>query len=183
MMRITRHLLIGATALGLAMAAVACGDDDDNNKADVVADTTGDVAPDTTADTTGDVAPDTTADTTGDVAPDTVVTGACTNAADQTAIAANDPAAVASSKGQACFLSGKSEDAEFKQCTKEGVIADTGVTDGCADCYAEAALCAKNNCLAECLATAEQCATCREDAGCNAPFYTCSGLTPPASNQ
>ncbi|MEZ4266720.1 MAG: hypothetical protein R3F39_10105 [Myxococcota bacterium] len=175
MMRITRHLLIGATALALAFATVACDDDSNNNTGDVVAD----VTPDTTA----DVTPDTTADVVPDTTTDVVASGACTNAADQAAIAAKDPSAVASSKGQACFLSGKSEDAEFTQCTKEGVMEEvTGITGGCADCYAVAALCAKNNCLAECLGTPEACSACRETAGCNAPFYTCSGLTPPASN-
>lgn len=164
MMRITRHLLIGATALGFALAAVAC-DDGDKKTADVVADTTTDVKADTTADAT----------------PDAVATGACTNTADQTIIgaASPDPAAVAETEGKNCFLSGNAEDAAFRKCTKDAVIAQTSLSDSCADCYAGSALCAKNNCLAECLGGGAPCTDCRTTNGCTPDFYTCSGLTPP----
>jgi hypothetical protein len=167
MMRITRHLLIGATALCLGFAATACDDDGDNNTPDVVADVVADATPDTTADTT----------------PDTTAGGPCTNAADKAIIDKDDPSpsGIAQSEGTACFLGGATEDAAFRTCTKDAVVAGSGVSDACADCYAGSALCAKNNCLTECLGGGQPCVDCRTTNGCTSDFYTCSGLTPPAT--
>ncbi|MEZ4266174.1 MAG: hypothetical protein R3F39_07330 [Myxococcota bacterium] len=101
----------------------------------------------------------------------------CKSPADRSAISAGpDPAALAASKAQTCFLSGKSEDAEFTKCVEAALGTETTLSGECVTCYALAALCAKNNCLAECLGTPEACGACREKAGCNAGFYDCSGL-------
>lgn len=192
----TRALLCGLFALSFAFAA--CDDEDDPKPDTTTPDTT---APDTTApDTT---APDTTApdttepDTTApdtstpdttepDTAqpdttmPDTTPTGACTNAADMTIIQANNPSPtdIAGQCGINCLA-----DPDPQACALDcvingkGNIPGTGLSAGCAGCYAATVKCAIDNCVAVCLDPGSaECATCRENAGCNDAFYTCSGL-------
>lgn len=185
--------------LATALAFTACDDDDDNGGTDTspadTADTTGGettpetveetTAPDTTPpedtaqpDTTPpeDTAqPETTEDTTQ---PETTPTGACTNEADLAIIQANDPSGTAGQCGLACL-----GDADPRACSADcitngkGNITGTGLSDGCSGCYADTIKCAIDNCIPQCLDTASQaCADCRENAGCNAAFYACSGL-------
>jgi hypothetical protein len=102
---------------------------------------------------------------------------ACQNPSDQSALSAGpDPEGVADTEGLNCFLSGHTEDGPFAQCVAAALQANTALSVGCVYCYASAELCAKNNCLTQCLAASEICGACRESAGCTAAFYDCSGL-------
>ena len=74
-----------------------------------------------------------------------------------------------------CYLGGATEDEAYVQCATEGLIAATGVSEGCADCYVQNALCAKNNCLVPCLSDPVACEECRDENGCTSDFYTCAG--------
>ncbi|MEZ4266176.1 MAG: hypothetical protein R3F39_07340 [Myxococcota bacterium] len=104
---------------------------------------------------------------------------ACSNPSDQTVIGSDpNPADVASSEGQKCFLGGESGDAEFFECTKTALLEATDLSTGCAHCYAGNALCSKNNCLAECLGASAACQACRDAAGCTADFLACDGTAP-----
>lgn len=192
----TRALLCGLFAVSFGFAA--CDSDDDKPADTTTPDTT---TPDTstpdtstpdtsTPDTTepdtstpDTSTPDTTEPDTStpDTAqPDTTPTGACTNAADLAIIqAANpDPADVAGQCGLACL-----GDGDPRACSADcvangkGNITGTGLTADCSGCYADTIKCAIDNCVAVCLnPDSQECASCRENAGCNDAFYTCSGL-------
>ena len=105
--------------------------------------------------------------------------GMCMNAEDGAILGAVDVAAVTSDAATACYLGGATEDASYVACTSEALIDETGLTAGCVDCFVQSALCAKNNCLVECLSDPVACETCREENGCISAFYECSGLPVP----
>lgn len=175
--------LIAAGCCTLALGFNACDDDDDEPKADATS------ATETTAETT---APAETTEPTETVEEVTPVTDQCTNAADGAIIeAANpDPTSVAGRCGlEVCI---NAPNAEKPACVTECVINGndnpaipaTNLSAGCAGCYTIAVVCAFQNCVQNgaCLdAGSQACADCREDNGCNAAFYGCSGLTPPAN--
>ncbi|MFO0750119.1 MAG: hypothetical protein U1F43_31275 [Myxococcota bacterium] len=186
-MKITMARAFIAGCFTLALGFAACSDDTTTPKDTSTADTS--TTNDTTATTDA-----TTADTSVDTSTEDTAapTNMCTNTADlgiiqSTTGQANDPANVAQSCGLACLGSGDGSDAAVRTCASDcvsngkGTITGTGLSSGCAGCYADVVICAKNNCLAVCLDGGDDCAQCRETAGCNAAFYTCSGLTPPAN--
>jgi hypothetical protein len=108
-------------------------------------------------------------------------TGMCMNAEDGAIL--NDPemdvAGVTTDAATACYLGGATEDDAYVACTSEALIDETGLSDECADCFVQNALCAKNNCLVECLTDPVACETCRDENGCTSAFYECSGLPVP----
>ena len=125
---------------------------------------------------------DTTADDTA-ATDDTMVEGdtaawpaegACTNDADM-ALDLADVGAQTSTIATDCYLGGATDDEAYFQCATEGLIAATGVSEGCADCYVQNALCAKNNCLVPCLSDPDACTECRDENGCTDAFYMCTG--------
>ena len=101
--------------------------------------------------------------------------GACTNAADTALLDTTAKRDDVASKAGACGLQCLgSTDAD---CAKKCVVKDTGLSDGCATCYAETIACATKNCFAQCAADpgAAACVTCRMT-NCDPAFDTCSGL-------
>jgi hypothetical protein len=109
----------------------------------------------------------------------TMPPGMCMNAEDGAILASMDVADATSTAATDCYLGGATEDEAYVTCTSEALIDETGLTAGCVDCFVQSALCAKNNCLVECLSDPVACETCREENGCTSSFYECSGLAVP----
>lgn len=66
-----------------------------------------------------------------------------------------------------------------RECMRENAELEP-LSDACLECYLDSAACARQYCIAECLAgDSEGCDTCREDNGCTPDFYACSGLPNP----
>lgn len=149
------------------------------------------------------VAETTPAETTpSETAEEVAPSGACTDPTPDLAYIsahsgntdAKNPAKIAQDCGLACLAAGA--DAAVRTCAVDCItngktagattIEATDLTDECAGCYADVVICAKNNCLVPCLDTSPAgmaaCATCRQEKGCTAAFYVCSGLTPPPAN-
>ena len=73
-------------------------------------------------------------------------------------------------------LSGLSLDAD---CLLAGVTADTGLSDDCAMCFVDTAICGADNCLFECIDGGQDCIDCSTLAGCTAELEICTGLEAP----
>jgi hypothetical protein len=98
--------------------------------------------------------------------------GACTNGDDMSIIAETDITAVATEYAYQCLT-----DADIGACTAAGVTGDTGLSTGCALCYAEQVVCGAENCLGECISDSEAqaCVDCRNE-NCVPLFEPCSGI-------
>lgn len=188
-MRILLTLLCAAS-----LTFAGCSDDsggsttDAGNTADVIADAGDTTTVDDTA-TVDDTWTDATmmdgawTDTTtmdGTWTDDSVMpAGSCMNADDGQILATEDVAGATSTIATSCFLGGATEDDAYVACALEALITETELSEGCAGCFVDSALCAKNNCLTECLSDPVACEECRATNGCTASFYECSGLPVP----
>lgn len=107
------------------------------------------------------------------------LTGQCTNDTDLAIIEGGevDPTGVAGD----CGLNNIAA-ADPRTCATFCVKDGTDLSSGCSSCYAATVACAINNCLAQCAADpgSADCQTCRDDNGCTAAFYACSGLPEPS---
>jgi hypothetical protein len=67
-----------------------------------------------------------------------------------------------------------------KQCTYKVARIEQEVPEECLACYLDAASCASDNCLIQCLpGDSKECDKCRTDSGCNQPVPSCAGLPSP----
>jgi cysteine-rich repeat protein len=134
----------------------------------------------TGTDSTGSGTADTGTEDTGltDTGPeDTTVgptTDLCINAADR-AFLAGDGSSAVTDAAQACGL-GCLGDADPGACTGDCVATETGLSNGCAGCYAGVVVCAITNCLAPCAADPDSraCGDCQA-ANCIDEFNACTG--------
>ncbi|MCA9671053.1 MAG: hypothetical protein KC503_35895 [Myxococcales bacterium] len=100
----------------------------------------------------------------------------CLNAADgaklDTEAKRDDVASKAGSCGLNCL--GNPDN----NCAKDCVVKDTGLSDGCSQCYADTIACATKNCLTECVGgtSSPACVSCRMT-NCDPAFLACSGLS------
>ena len=126
---------------------------------------------DTGSDTGSDTGPSDTgvADTTP-----IVTTDLCINAADR-AVLAGDGAAMVADAAQGCGL-GCLGDADPGACAGDCVATETGLSNGCAGCYAGVVVCSITNCLAPCAADPDSraCGDCQA-ANCIDDFRACTG--------
>ena len=77
---------------------------------------------------------------------------------------------------QGCALNCVGEEA----CSKNCVVEDMGVSEGCGACFAGTISCTMKNCLLKCMDSERSgCLTCQE-ANCFGPFEVCAGLEPPS---
>lgn len=105
---------------------------------------------------------------TGEDAPVEGGSGACTNPADATIMAASD----FQSKVSDCATKNWGADPATKNC----VIKDTGLSDACATCFGAEIKCAATKCMTQCISdsNSQQCKDCRAQ-NCDPAFTTCSG--------
>jgi len=98
--------------------------------------------------------------------------GACTNGAD--AVVLNDPSKAIPAGVASCAQTNLGQEPATFECIK-----GLGLSDGCATCFDGSAQCIFKNCLASCIAGAENqaCIDCRA-MYCDVPFQACSGLAP-----
>ncbi len=132
--------------------------------------------PDTGTDPETDADPDPTADTgdaIGDI-PIEMPVDACTGTADQDIIGTTDVYGAAATCAMGC-LSAPS----MVTCVAPCLETSTGLTGDCAMCYGAAVQCSFESCLSECSLdpTGAACQACVAEAGCDAAFETCSGIT------
>lgn len=109
---------------------------------------------------------------------------ACRNAADCAIIDTDEVRELAKNCGLASR--GMESDCDvFEQFNLDCVITETsnkimapGLSEPCAQCYAETVVCGTQYCLSECAADADapECVSCQLEAGCRLPFERCSGL-------
>jgi hypothetical protein len=67
-----------------------------------------------------------------------------------------------------------------RQCVFEDMQIRARTSPECLDCAIDAASCASDNCLLQCLAgDSPQCDTCRIAAGCDQKVFSCGGLPAP----
>jgi len=111
--------------------------------------------------------------------PSADLSGQCTNDTDLAIIEGGtvDPTGVAGD----CGLNNIAA-ADPRTCATFCVKSGTELSSGCSSCYAATVACAINNCLAQCAADpgSADCGTCRDENGCTAAFYACSGLPDPS---
>lgn len=110
--------------------------------------------------------------------PSADLSGQCTNFTDLAIIDGGtvDPTGVAGD----CGLNNIAA-ADPRTCATFCVKSGTELSSGCSSCYAATVACAINNCLAQCAADpgSADCEVCRDENGCTAAFYACSGLAAP----
>jgi len=101
------------------------------------------------------------------------VGGACTNAADQQALA--DAADALQDAIGGCVFSCLGQP---QVCVEECVQETAAISDGCAVCFGTLVTCTVMNCAAQCFDPAgAACAECRAT-NCNAAFVECAGIEP-----
>jgi hypothetical protein len=101
------------------------------------------------------------------------VGGACTNAADQQALAEAEAALQDAIGGCVFSCLGQPQ-----VCVEECVQETAAISDGCAVCFGTLVTCTVMNCAAACFDPAgAACAECRA-ANCNAAFVECAGIEP-----
>lgn len=67
-----------------------------------------------------------------------------------------------------------------RDCVYEDAAIKDAVPEDCLNCTIDAAACAADNCLPQCIGgDSETCDTCRRDAGCDQSVFSCGGLPPP----
>lgn len=100
--------------------------------------------------------------------------GACDNPADLAIINAGGLETVFWDCSISCLGS-----PDFDQCVSDCLVSQTGLSQGCADCFGALSGCIVSNCLNSCFdPTSPECLECIEAAGCASGFETCSGLGP-----
>jgi hypothetical protein len=188
----TRFFMALGVLTMAGIVAVGCGGDDDTGNTGNAGTsskggetTTGGEAPSNGGETTAGGETTTGGQTTttggetaaggsnGNVSCDPSVMGVCQNATDCGPVASGQARMAAGSCGKSCLGSAN------KSCDVDCIIKATKMTNPCATCYADAAKCAANKCLAECIADPESdgCKKCQVDMGCRSDFDKCSGLT------
>src|SRR6478736_6795012 len=110
--------------------------------------------------------------------------GDCTSLSDTNTVCSNNMTQIVGNCGKSCLP-------EADQATCVAQCVQTAVTHGnsmplstaCLTCYGADVECAKAHCLVICGSnpSSADCAQCREDNGCAADFYACSGLPAPTS--
>ncbi|MCB9728278.1 MAG: hypothetical protein H6746_07345 [Deltaproteobacteria bacterium] len=90
------------------------------------------------------------------------------------------PGTVTLDQSARCLLKGASDDDALASCVKSAVVAETGLSDGCADCYASAAVCSHNRCAEACSEGAKACSDCLESSGCRNELFLCAGVGDPS---
>jgi hypothetical protein len=203
---LSTRLLSLLAAIALSTSLVACGDDEEettDSGSDAGADTDpgdGSSTPDTTDPTDGSTGTDTggTEDTSAPAptdcydggenggqpltvtqpTPPAGLTDACTNEADLAIIEGGtvDPTGVAGGCGLNNLGAG-----DARACALHCVEQGTELSLECSSCYAATVACAIINCVGQCAADpgSAECQACRDDSGCTAEFYACSGLPEP----
>lgn len=101
--------------------------------------------------------------------------GACTNAEDLAIIYGGGMDTVVLDCTVSCFGS-----PDLDQCVSDCLVTQTGLSQGCADCFGALSGCTVSNCFSECSInpSSPECLACLEAAGCTSDFGTCSGLGP-----
>jgi hypothetical protein len=103
--------------------------------------------------------------------------GACTNDADFAIVTTIDVQGVLSANAIECFdLLSFSLDPE---CLLEKLTDETALSDTCAQCFVDTAICGAEFCQAECIDGGEDCLECSAEAGCTAELELCSGVSQP----
>lgn len=97
-------------------------------------------------------------------------TGACNNSADLAIMA--DQAQLTSDVGGCAQKHFGAEPA-----TKDCIVQETGLSDGCSQCFADSAKCIISKCLSQCISNpqGQACTDCRV-ANCDPAFVACSGV-------
>ena len=110
-------------------------------------------------------------------------TGACTNATDMKLLDSAAKQTAIKGKATTCGL-GCTTDPDPKKCASACVVKATGLSTGCSACYAGIIKCTIDNCLTDCASdpNSKACTDCMTTNKCYTAFYTCSGLTPPATS-
>ena len=164
-----------------ALAAVACGSDDDSSpgsggksssagKSSTGGDSSGPVGG-ATEPGGGDTSTAAGAPSSGNVMCDPTQDGVCQNATDCPFIVDGTARITSGNCGKGCI--GKAE-----TCSRDCIVMKIAMTPECATCYADTVNCTIKNCTGECFADpeADVCKQCQVDSGCRAAFDTCSGL-------
>ena len=154
-----RILFILSLVFLVSVAVIGCGDEDDDNN---------------TPDATEEVAEEVTEEVAEEVVE---MVDMCTSDADMAIIGGGtvDVTAEATTCGMGCL-----SDADPGTCSVTCLTGSTGVSDGCAGCYAASVVCTIDKCVGQCAIdpASEECMTCRTENGCISDFFACSGLTP-----
>ncbi len=186
-----RFFFIGAVSLSVGTLA-ACGGDEDNDPSgtpDTGTDVTGDVTMDDTSDTSmeddtsdtsmEDTTPDVTPDTAADTGTDTGTPGPVDQClGDEDLAILWNPDIDATGEAQDCGLSCLGDE-DPGSCAGTCVVEATGLSEGCAGCYAGVVVCSIQNCLAPCAAdpTSEACTSCQAE-NCIDDYTACTGEIP-----
>ena len=174
--------IISALAL-VALSVAACGDDDEGGKNTGGNAGTGATSSDGGDPSTGDGGRDGTGATspnggappTMNVACDPEVEGVCQNERDCPLVESGEARLVAGECGLSCLLSGGDDPNCPLDCMLEERELD--MSDECATCYSEAAMCGIMECAAPCQAPeSAACQECLLESGCRETFNECSGL-------
>jgi hypothetical protein len=178
-----RQMAMGMALLASVIWSVGCSSDDDGGTTTGTTSTTTDGTTTDGATTGGDTATtDGGATTDGTGATTGGGTGtdgtACLNADDGAIVQSDlDVTGEATTCGLGCI--GKAD-----TCAGECVAEKTGLSGGCAGCYAEIINCTIANCVGACATDpgSDDCGTCQAENGCVQLFYDCSGLTEDAGD-
>lgn len=110
-------------------------------------------------------------------------TGACTNTADMALLDTAAKQTGVSAAAKKCGL-GCISDKNPATCATTCVVKDTKLSAKCSACYVGIIMCTMNKCLADCAVDPDSkaCTDCMTKNNCYTKFYTCSGLTPPATS-
>ena len=119
-----------------------------------------------------------------DFVAETADSGDCTSLSDTKTICSNNMPQIVGHCGQSCLT--EADQATCVAMCVQTTVAHDGLqplTNACLACYGADVECAKAHCLVICGSnpSGADCAQCREDNGCAADFYACSGLPEPTS--
>jgi len=138
-----------------------------------------------------DSEPNNTQKDTGTVTPDkgatqkdgTTAKGNCTNAADIKLLDTATKQTAVAGAATTCAL-GCLSDKDPATCVTNCMAKTSKLSKACLGCYAGSAVCAIKFCVKDCAAdpSSKACTDCRVKNKCISTFYTCSGLTPPATD-
>lgn len=201
---LSTRLLSLLAAIALSTSLVACGDDEEettDSGSDAGVDSGADAdpgdgssTPDSSTGTDTGGTEDTSAPaptdcfdgsenggqplTVTEPTPPAGLTNACTNEADLAIIEGGTvvPTDVAGGCGLNNLGAG-----DARACALHCVAQGTELSLECSSCYAATVACAIINCVGQCAADpgSAECQTCRDENGCTAEFYACSGLPEP----
>jgi len=174
-----RKLIVLSLAL-VALAGVHWGCDDGGSHSSSDGDTDGDTDTDTDSDSDTDT--DSDSDTDGDADggmdgstdadTDSDADGACDNTDDLAIIDSEDVDGDAVSCGITCMSA-----TDVPACVSDCLQGDPGLSEGCADCYADRVECVATYCASDCIMDPHSagCLSCQETSGCIDAFETCAG--------